>query len=70
MTDLKSSKTEGWTWLHNSRKWHYFRNNRSLCGGFGTLSHPSEGYEVGNDESKDNCASCRRAKLAEVANEQ
>jgi len=25
-------KREGWTWLWNARKDHYFRNGRSLCG--------------------------------------
>lgn len=23
---------EGWTWLFNSRKEHYFRDGQSLCG--------------------------------------
>ena len=25
------TKDEGWTWLINSKKWHYFVNNASLC---------------------------------------
>jgi hypothetical protein len=32
------------------------------------LVHPSEGYELGNTDSKDNCAACRRKKQAEAAN--
>ena len=44
---------EGWAWLWNSQKWHYFRGGRSLCGKFLLLAHPEEGYEIGNDLSKD-----------------
>ena len=49
---------EGWTWLSNSRKWHYFVDNRSLCGKFGLLSSPK--LEQGNDTSPDNCMACRK----------
>lgn len=51
---------EGWTWLQNSAKWHYFRDNRSLCGKFAVLRTPQEGFEIGNNESPDNCAGCRK----------
>ena len=27
-----SETKEGWTWLINSRKDHYFRDGKSLCG--------------------------------------
>ena len=56
---------EGWAWLWNSQKWHYFRGGRSLCGKFLLLAHPEEGYEIGNDLSKDNCAICRKKRLRE-----
>ena len=54
---------EGWTYLLNSRKWHYFTadRNQSLCGKFMLLKLPE--LEQGNDDSQDNCAACRR-KLA------
>lgn len=55
---------EGWTWLINSRKWHYFRDGRSLCGGFALLS--DKDLEQGNNCSPDNCAKCRRKREAEV----
>lgn len=55
--------TEGWGWPSNSKKAHYFLKNlrsvmgaQSLCykwGFFGKL-------EIGNDESFDNCAECKR----------
>lgn len=51
-------KEEGWTWLVNSRKWHYFINGRSLCGKFLLLVVPE--LEQGNDDSPDNCVICRR----------
>lgn len=50
---------EGWGWIRNSPKWHYFVDGRSLCGkwlglGLGEL-------EQGNDESGDNCTVCKKA---------
>ena len=53
---------EGWTWLVNSRKWHYFTQDKlSLCGKFMLLSLGA--LEAGNDDSPDNCAACKK-KLA------
>jgi len=52
---------EGWTWLWNSRKRHYFLDGRSLCGRFLLLGHPE--LKHSNDDSPDNCTACRR-KLA------
>lgn len=52
---------EGWTWTHGARKWHYYREKRAICGGVLMWVHPSEGYQLGNDTSKDNCAACKRA---------
>lgn len=53
--------SEGWTYLLNSRKWHYFINGISLCRKFMLISRPE--LEQGNDDSPDNCAACRK-KLA------
>ena len=56
---------EGWTWLTNSSKWHYFRGERrSLCGKFLHMGSMN-GLEQGNDDSPDNCAACRR-KLQQI----
>ena len=49
---------EGWTWLSNSTKWHYFVDNRSLCGKFALLRIPK--LEQGNDGSLDNCIACKK----------
>jgi len=49
---------EGWTWLANSKKWHYFVEGRSLCGKFLLLQIPE--LEQGNDGSPDNCMACRK----------
>lgn len=51
------SEKEGWGFPSNSRKSHYFVDKRSLCGKwmfFGEL-------EQGNDDSPDNCTSCKKA---------
>ena len=60
----KDPKPEGWTFLHNARKWHYFRNSRALCGRWMYLG-PDEDLEQGNDESKDNCPTCVKKLLKE-----
>lgn len=49
---------EGWTWLHNSGKWHYFKNGKSLCGKYMILSNDS--LKLGNDNSLDNCVKCKK----------
>ena len=49
---------EGWTWLINSKKWHYFVNGRSLCGKFGLIGRPE--LKQGDDDNPDNCAACRK----------
>ena len=47
---------EGWKWLINATKWHYFVDNTSLCGRWATLSYGD--LESSNDESPDNCKAC------------
>ena len=51
------TKPEGWSWLFNARKWHYFRDGRALCRrwmilGVGDFGTPTEGEK---------CRSCQRA---------
>lgn len=62
---MSKQLTEGWKWIIESRKWHYFRNGRSLCGRWATLSNA--GFETGNDDSPDNCAECKRKIMAQAA---
>jgi hypothetical protein len=53
---------EGWHRLpFHTRKWHCFRNKRSLCRNFGLFG--TEKLEQGNDNSSDNCAECKRKKV-------
>jgi hypothetical protein len=56
---------EGWTYLYNSPKWHYFREGRSICKRWMTLGNPE--LEQGNDNSKDNCKACIKALEKERA---
>ena len=58
---------EGWTWLSNATKWHYFREGRSLCRRYKLFKHPSEGYELGNNESNHNCKKCREKLQKEAS---
>ena len=47
---------EGWDYLQNTRKWHYFVNGRSLCGKW--LGLGLRNLVLGNGNSPDNCAKC------------
>ena len=51
-----SNLTEGWTWLIQTPKWHYFVERRSLCGKWLLFGNPE--LEQGNDNSPDNCKAC------------
>ena len=53
----------GWTFLYNSKKWHYFtdESNISLCGKFMLLKLPE--LDDTNDNSPDNCVVCKKRKL-------
>ena len=58
--------TEGWGWLLNSTKWHYFlADGKSMCGKWLRLSNDDQ--EQGNDDSPDNCAACRKKLKARKA---
>lgn len=50
-------KKEGWTWLSNSKKWHYFHDGRSLCRRWAHLGS-DDVLKQGNDDSSDNCVVC------------
>jgi len=57
---------EGWTYLYNSPKWHYFRDGRSLCGKWMTFSKELERREI---DSPDNCVACKKKRDKELAKE-
>jgi hypothetical protein len=59
MSDPVDRAQEGWGYSPgNSRKWHYFKaDGMSLCRKIGFYRGDTE---VGNDNSEDNCAQCRR----------
>ena len=50
---------EGWMWPPQSRKVHYFKNKRSLCGKFGAFFGEELDPDYGKD-TPDDCAICRR----------
>lgn len=54
-----SEPKEGWVGTINGRKWHYVIGSTALCGTTIWGGTP----ELGNDDSPDNCAACKR-KLA------
>jgi hypothetical protein len=58
---VEKSTVEGWNWLVNTPKWHYFRGGISLCGSWMGLGLKE--YEQGGDDSPDNCKACQK-KLA------
>lgn len=54
---------EGWSRPADARKWHYFRDGRSLCGRWGMRR--SRHLEPDDEPSADDCAACRRTLDAE-----
>lgn len=57
-TEQTDKPKEGWKWLINSKKWHYFRNGTSLCHKWANFGQE---FELGNDTSPDNCMACKKA---------
>ncbi len=57
---------EGWTWLWNTRKDHYFREGRSLCGRWLCLGDALLPNEPSEDEV---CKTCRRKRQKELEKE-
>lgn len=51
---------EGWGFTGTSRKAHYFRDGRSLCGKWG-FRRSSAPHEPDTGPSPDDCAACRKA---------
>lgn len=58
--EAEKENTEGWTWLSNATKWHYFirEDGKSLCGKWGLFGSPE--LEQGDDDSEDNCKACQK----------
>ncbi len=54
---MNNQENEGWVFLVNSKKAHYFRNGRSLCKKWGYMGNTFEKDEF---ESPDDCKDCRR----------
>lgn len=53
-----------------ARKYHYFGDDfRSLCGNYGWLGSRDE-LEDEYDDHSENCASCKRKRLAQKAKEE
>lgn len=53
---MSEELTEGWVFLSNSKKAHYFREGRSLCRKWGYMGNA---YEADEFESADDCKDCR-----------
>ena len=58
IAELKPDIKEGWGWLFNADKWHYFRDGQSLCRKWALLS--ASALEQGNNNSPTNCLACRK----------
>lgn len=59
MTEPSAARTEGWGFITNSRKWHYYTTDgRSLCRKY--MKWSMADLDQSGDNSPDNCAECRR----------
>lgn len=61
------TENEGWTWLMNSKKWHYFVDGESLCKRWMYLGSSLDKLQKGNNDSPDNCVVCKKKLLARDA---
>jgi len=66
MVRMNEKSKEGWGSILDSRKDHYFRNSRSLCGKWFCTSK-----ELDQNDKKcvNDCAACRRKRDKELAKE-
>ena len=50
---------QGWYYVMNSPKWHYFKDDtRSICGRWWVPALNEKSLEDDKDESPDNCKGC------------
>lgn len=57
---------QGWKYLFNAPKQHYFKDGRSLCGRWMTFGH-GDCIEDNEKPQHDECTSCRRKLTPELA---
>lgn len=58
---FSAGSENGWNWLSNTPKWHYFVEGRSLCGkwlGLGLGKTCDDDPKT--DDSPDNCTACHK----------
>ncbi|MCW8128938.1 MAG: hypothetical protein KIS92_01010 [Planctomycetota bacterium] len=60
-----NTKSEGWFFPINSRKAHFFRNGRSLCGKWGYLGDKFDSDDLA---SPDDCTQCKKKRTIELEN--
>ena len=64
MSQLSGKAKEGWGWPALTRRAHYFRQARSLCGRWMYQGELTQG----NDDSNDNCTTCKKLYQKELGN--
>jgi hypothetical protein len=62
----RAAAPEGWVYIQGATKWHYVgrppRSHISLCGKWLYLG--SDKPDPTNHDSRDNCATCRKRRIA------
>ena len=60
--------TEGWVAIFNSTRYHYVRNEKSLCGKWLYLGREfsSDGGDVGDKPGPDDCKKCWAERAEEL----
>lgn len=66
---MLEEKAEGWAWLTNGRKRHYFRDTRSLCGKWAYGGKDLENDDIDDPFFPGNCMGCQRKRWAELKKE-
>jgi len=57
------SDTQGWKFLSNAKKAHYFIDGKSLCRKWMTFG---SAFEDNNHTSPDNCPACQKKRVAKA----
>lgn len=58
---------EGWAKPRDSRKFHYFRDSRSLCGKYGFFMGTFDATDQTAKVSLDDCVECLRRREKELS---
>lgn len=64
---MSAVQTEGWYGPPNSRRFHYFREGRSLCGKWLVFADMSDLWDCALGPANGDCSACKKALEKQAA---